>query len=135
MTGSFPASQSRENRRKTELLRENLSFRAVPSDETEPLSSQPRYDLFDTSPCFVDLCSISYFFRKIKGFCEIFPYLSDLFYASLLLLLKTSTESVKGCLIALAIFAALFIAYTAFLVLSSRKKIDALKAHYCKEKS
>ena len=46
----FPASQSRENRRKTELLRENRSFRAVPSDETEPLSSQPRYDLFDTSP-------------------------------------------------------------------------------------
>jgi len=50
MTGSFPASQSRENRRKTELLRENLSFRAVPSDETEPLSSQPRYDRFDTCP-------------------------------------------------------------------------------------
>ena len=65
------------------------------------------------------------FSEKSRGF----------FYASLLLLLKTSTESVKGCLIALAIFAALFIAYTAFLVLSSRKKIDALKAHYCKEKS
>ena len=46
----FPASQSRENRRKTELLRENRSFRAVPSDETEPLSSQGRYDHFDTYP-------------------------------------------------------------------------------------
>lgn len=42
--------------------------------------------------------------------------------APLLLLLNMSAKSIKGCLIALAIFAALFAAYTAFLLISSKKK-------------
>ena len=43
-----------------------------------------------------------------------------LFVAPLLLLLNMSAESLKGCFIALGIFAALFLLYTAFLVLCSR---------------
>ncbi len=42
--------------------------------------------------------------------------------APLLLLLKTSASSFTGCIIALCIFAALFIAYSATLIISSKKK-------------
>ena len=70
----FPASQSRENRRKTELLRENRSFHAVPRDETEPLSSQPRYGpvaVSDDTPKPATLTVYHIFEKKSRGF-EIF---------------------------------------------------------------
>ncbi len=47
--------------------------------------------------------------------------------APLLLLLNTSAASYGGCLIALGIFGALFIGYTVFLVLSSRKFARKIK--------
>ena len=57
-----------------------------------------------------------------SGIFVLSQFPATLAVAPLLLLLNMSAKSVKGCLIALAIFAALFIAYTAFLFISSKKK-------------